>query len=83
MPTWAHTDLDTAITLLSDVVAKLRNLRSSPNLPTAERDALEDAIDDARVALIFARKMRERQEDIVEGTSDEPANNTAPAVRSG
>lgn len=76
LPTRAHVDLDKLITLIADGVDKIKLVRSSQDLPKTERQLLEDAFDDIRLAQRFARHMREQQEDIVEGTSDEQATTT-------
>lgn len=66
LPTWAHGDLDTLITILKDGIDKLRATRDSDDLTRSTRHDLDRAFDDFRLAHAFAKKMRERQEDIVE-----------------
>lgn len=76
LPTWAHTDLDTLITLLSDSAEKMREVRNTRALPKAALETLEGAFDDIRLAHRYALAMREHQEDIVEvgqdGTEETP-----------
>ena len=67
LPTWAHADLDTGLTILIDAETKAKALSRSRNLPNTERDDMLDLYDDLRLAVRYFRQMREQQEDITDG----------------